>query len=163
MENKLLTISQYAEIKGISKQAVYKKLNTKLKEFIVVENGQKFLDIKVLELEEGLKVEQHLNQIEQPLNQQLNNEVVSLLEKMLEEKNQRIQELLEQNSALQQRNEKLIDTIQEQNNRLTELISQTHFLLATEKKNLLENGSGEKPKEKRKIFGIFKKKGNKTE
>ena len=63
-----VTVSQYAEIKGISKQAVYKKLNNQLKDSLILVKNQKCLKIEVLDEVER----ESLNQVEQPLNQPLN-------------------------------------------------------------------------------------------
>ena len=67
--NNYISVSQYAEIKGISKQAVYKQLNGKLKEFLIVVDNQKFIDLNALNEVE----KERLNNIEQPVEQQFNN------------------------------------------------------------------------------------------
>ena len=121
-----ITISQYAEIKGISKQAVYKKLNNQLKDSLILIDNKKCLKIEVLDEVER----QELNQVEQPLNQveqPLNNQFKPLFEKELEEKNNTIKSLLKQ-----------IETLQEQNSRLTELLGNSQYLLAAEQKIALE-------------------------
>ena len=122
-EKKYISISEYATIKGISKQAVYKQLNNKLKKFVVMVENKKMLDIAVLTAEELNQVEQPLNQVEQPLN----NQFQPLFEKELEEKNKTIESLLRQ-----------IENLQEQNSRLTELLSNSQYLLAAEQKKALE-------------------------
>ena len=121
-----ITVSQYAEIKGISKQAVYKRLNNQLKDSLIIVDRQKCIKIEVLDEVER----QGLNQVEQPLNQveqPLNNQFQPLFEKELEEKNKTIESLLRQ-----------IENLQEQNSRLTELLSNSQYLLAAEQKKALE-------------------------
>ena len=121
MDNKkeYITIAEYANIKGVSKQAVYKQLNNKLKEFEKVVDGKKCLDIGVLTEVEQQKV----NQVEQPLN----NSFQPLLEKQIEEKDKTIQSLLRQ-----------VENLQEQNSRLTELLHNSQYLLAAEQRKALE-------------------------
>ena len=121
-----ITVSKYAEIKGISKQAVYKQLNNQLKDSLIMVENKKCIKIEALnevEKENLNQVEQPLNQVEQPLN----NQIQPLFEKELEEKNKVIESLLRQ-----------IDTLQEQNSRLTELLSNSQYLLAAEQKKTLE-------------------------
>ena len=111
-----ITISQYAEIKGISKQAAYKKLNNQLKDSLILIDNKKCLKIEVLdevERQELNRVEQPLNRVEQPLN----NQFQPLFEKELEEKNKTIDSLLRQ-----------IENLQEQNSRLTELLGNSQYL-----------------------------------
>ncbi len=146
MENKFISVSEYAKIKGISKQAVYKQLNNKLKEFVVMVENKKFLDIAVLTAEE-------LNQIEQPLNQPFNhveqpadNHLLLLLEKQIEEKDNTIKSLLAQ-----------IESLQEQNGKLTDLLNNSQILLGMEKKQQLLEQDNQKPTRKS-IFNLFKKK-----
>ena len=119
IEKEYISVSQYAEAKGISKQAVYKQLNNKLKPFLKVVDGKKCLDISVLTEIEQPKV----NQVEQPLN----NQVESLFAKQIEEKDKTIQSLLRQ-----------VENLQEQNGRLTELLHNSQYLLAAEQKKFIE-------------------------
>jgi DNA-binding protein Fis len=126
IEKEYISVSQYAEAKGISKQAVYKQLNNKLKPFLKVVDGKKCLDISVLTEVEQPKV----NQVEQPFNQveqPLNNQVESLFAKQIEEKDKTIQSLLRQ-----------VENLQEQNGRLTELLHNSQYLLAAEQKKFIE-------------------------
>ena len=145
-EKKYISISEYATIKGISKQAVYKQLNNKLKKFVVMVENKKMLDIAVLTAEE-------LNQVEQPLNQPLNqveqpidNHLLLLLEKQIEEKDNTIKSLLAQ-----------IESLQEQNGKLTDLLNNSQILLGMEKKKQLLEQDNQKPTRKS-IFNLFKKK-----
>ena len=49
MEKDYLSISEYSKLKGVSYQAVYKKLNGKLEPFVVVVNGHKVLKKSILD------------------------------------------------------------------------------------------------------------------
>jgi valyl-tRNA synthetase len=145
-KQELISISDYAALKGISKQAVYKQLNNKLKDFLIVVDGKKYILLAAF----GEPTETKLNnQVEQPstkVEQPLNNQVEFLFEKQLAEKDTTIQSLLRQ-----------LESLQEQNHRLTELLQNSQVLLAAEKKLYIEEEKG-KEKEKKGFLGFFKKK-----
>lgn len=141
MNDNYITISQYAEIKGISKQAVYKQLNTKLQPFLIEVENKKFLKIEVLTAEEREK----LNEVEQPNEQPFNNQFQPFLQAQIEEKDKLIQNLLKQ-----------IESLQEQNTKLTDLLQNSQILLATEKQLYLE--SEKNKKEKKSFWNIFRRK-----
>ena len=137
-----ITVSEYAALKGISKQAVYKQLNNKLQPFLIVVDGRKYIDRAALTEVENQK----LNEVEQPLNQPLNNQSQPFLENQIAEKDKVIESLLRQ-----------IENLQEQNSKLTDLLRNEQVLLAAEKKLYLEQETTT-TKEKKGIFGIFRKK-----
>lgn len=137
-----ITVSEYAAIKGISKQAVYKRLNNSLKQFLIVVDGKKYIDRAALSEEENQK----LNEVEQPFEQPFNNHFQPLLESQIAEKDKVIESLLRQ-----------IENLQEQNSKLTDLLRNEQVLLAAEKKLYLEQETAT-TKEKKGIFGIFRKK-----
>ena len=137
-----ITVSEYAALKGISKQAVYKQLNNKLQPFLIVVDGRKYIDRAALTEVENQK----LNEVEQPLNQPLNNQSQPFLENQIAEKDKVIESLLRQ-----------IENLQEQNSKLTDLLRNEQVLLAAEKKLYLEQETAT-TKEKKGIFGIFRKK-----
>lgn len=68
-----LTIAEFAEKVGISKQAVYKRLNNQLKPFIQLVENKKCLKIEALEL-------YGLNQVEQPVEQPNSTTLIDLAE-----------------------------------------------------------------------------------
>lgn len=133
-----ITVSEYAALKGISKQAVYKQLNNKLQPFLIVVDGRKYIDRAALTEVENQK----LNEVEQPLN----NQSQPFLESQIAEKDKVIESLLRQ-----------IENLQEQNSKLTDLLRNEQVLLAAEKKLYLEQETAT-TKEKKGIFGIFRKK-----
>ena len=131
MEKQFLSISEYANIKGISKQAVYQQLNKKLKDFVQVVDNQKFISIQALD-ESELKrleqpVEQEFNQVEQPVEQ-------AFLISQLEEKDRQIDRLMKQIENLQ------------------ELLNQSQRLQAADKQLLLEK------KNKKGLLSLFSRK-----
>lgn len=141
--NNYISVSQYAEIKGISKQAVYKQLNGKLKEFLIVVDNQKFIDLNALNEVE----KERLNNIEQPVEQQFNNSFQLFFEKQIEEKDKQIESLLNQ-----------IDQLQDQNTKLTDLLKNSQLLLAVEKKVMLEENTENQKEKKKGFLNIFKRK-----
>lgn len=48
MRKEFYTVAEFAALCNISKQAVYQKLNTTLKDFVKVENGKKLISAKAL-------------------------------------------------------------------------------------------------------------------
>ena len=48
-KQKYITISDYAKLKGVSTTAIYKRLSTSLKPFLIMVEGKKCLKIEVLE------------------------------------------------------------------------------------------------------------------
>ena len=136
----LLKISEYAEIKGITKQAVYKQLNNKeckLNNYLKVVDGQKYIDIKALEDIELNEVKQPFNNPIKQVEQQFNDGLINLLEKQLEEKDKQIQTLLKQIEDLHT------------------LLSQSQQLQAADKQLLLEN----QKKKKKGLLKLFSKRG----
>ena len=131
MEKQFLSISEYANIKGISKQAVYQQLNKKLKDFVQVIDNQKFISIQALDENELKKleqpVEQEFNQVEQPVEQ-------AFLISQLEEKDRQIDRLMKQIENLQ------------------ELLNQSQRLQAADKQLLLEK------KNKKGLLSLFSRK-----
>lgn len=131
MEDKrLLSVAEYAARKGISKQAVYKQLNNKLKEFVVVVDSQKYIDIAALGLEVEQQIEQHSTQDEQPIEQPKS----PFWERQIEEKDKQIESLLRQ-----------IESLQQQNSKLTDLLQNSQVLLAAEKQLQIAQATNEQP------------------
>lgn len=152
-ERKYISVSEYAELKGITKQAVYKQLNNQLKPFLIVVEKKKYILLEALSEVE----KERLNEVEQPIEQPFNNFIQPFLEKQIEEKDKQIESLLRQ-----------IDLLQEQNGKLTELLNNSQYLLAAEKQILLNEKNPEPieaeqpPRERKGLFSRFKKRGNKT-
>lgn len=134
MERDYITIAEYAEIRGISKQAVYQALNTKLKPFYMeIETEgkpQKVLKIGVLSGAELERFNKGLNQFNNQVDSRVSSaesqptppkfdptqRAFDLLESQLKEKDRLIEELRQTIAAK--------DThIQEQSSRLAELLA----------------------------------------
>lgn len=56
MKDELLTIKEFAARAGISRQAVYQKLDGKLSDYVVIVNGKKMLDKRALAIENTNKI-----------------------------------------------------------------------------------------------------------
>jgi DNA-binding transcriptional regulator GbsR (MarR family) len=140
MGKEYLTVAEYAEIKGISKQAVYKQLNNKLNNYVETVEGKKCLKISILE--EG--IQPNSTKVEQPIQ--------PFLEAQIKEKDKTIDSLLRQ-----------IEALQEQNTRLTELLHNSQVLLAVEKQALIQEQASthteepqDKPTEQKKRGFIYR-------
>ena len=126
MGKEYLNVAEYAEIKGISKQAVYKQLNNKLNNYVETVEGKKCLKISILEENiqpSSTKVEQPI----QPVSTEVEQPIQPFWEAQIKEKDKTIDSLLRQ-----------IEALQEQNTRLTELLHNSQVLLAVEKQALIQ-------------------------
>ena len=52
-QKEYLTIKEFADIAGVSKQAVYQRLTGTLKPYVNIKDGVKYLNIRALELYKG--------------------------------------------------------------------------------------------------------------
>lgn len=162
-----IAVKDYATAKGISIQAVYKQMKKKLKPYVIYIEGKKYLKIEALnhsteelneystnstELNQNSTVlNEHSTELNQPFQPELNTikpDFQPLLESQIAEKDKQIESLLRQIEELQSQNKKLT----EQHDEFIKLISQSQYITATEQQRLIE-----KPKEKKGIFGIFRK------
>lgn len=83
--SELLTVQQFADAAGISKQAVYKAINNQLKPFVQLVNGKKMLRREALQEVYGISIDQPLNNRINPLNLTL-----QMLQQQLEEKDRQL-------------------------------------------------------------------------
>lgn len=153
MGKEYLTVAEYAEIKGISKQAVYKQLNNKLNNYVETVEGKKCLKISILEENiqpYSTKVEQPI----QPVSTKVEQPIQPFLEAQIKEKDKTIDSLLRQ-----------IEALQKQNDRLTDLLQNNQMLLAVEKQQLISAQEAKtedtaepiQQKPKKKLFDIFRR------
>lgn len=102
-----MTVGQFAAAAKITKQAVYKQLDNKLKPYYKLVDGQKMIDSSALKEVYSVNIEQNDNQ---PLNNE-NNQFIELLKAELQIKNEQIaaqQRQIEQlTTALQSTTESL--------------------------------------------------------
>ena len=151
-DKKYISVSQYAKIKGITQQAVYKQLKNKLKDFLIVVEGKKCLKIEVLNEVE----KESLNEVQQPIQQPFNNSIQPFLQQQIEEKDKIIESLLRQ-----------VELLQQQNTNLTDLLHNTQYLMAAEQQKFLQGQIKQEseeteitaePKEKKGFFSWLKRK-----
>ena len=93
-QKEYLTIKEFADIAGVSKQAVYQRLTGTLKPYVNIKDGVKYLNIRALELYKGddaVKKLKKNNQEESNIVQV--DSMVELLKRELDEKNKQIDEL----------------------------------------------------------------------
>lgn len=88
--NELLTVQQFADAAGISKQAVYKALNNKLQPFVQLVDGKKMLQNKALREVYGIEVDQRESQPNGNQSQPL-EALIAMLQKELEAKNAQLE------------------------------------------------------------------------
>ena len=163
-EKQYITVAEYAEIKGISKQAVYKQLNNKLNNYVETVEGKKCLKISVLEesiqpysTEVEQPIQPYSTEVEQPIqpvSTEVEQPIQPVWEAQLKEKDKTIDSLLRQ-----------IEALQKQNDRLTDLLQNSQMLLAVEKQQLISAQEAKtedtaepiQQKPKKKLFDIFRR------
>lgn len=117
MEKKFLSVSEFAKLTGMSRQAVYKKIKTdnQLSTCVNLVDNQIFIDIEAFE---RISVNQTVNQVDkncQPVDNQVDSkvdsqiELIEILKRELEEKNKQLSEKDKQIETLQ----KLLDQEQQ--------------------------------------------------
>ena len=104
-EIEYLTVAEFAERAGVTKQAVYKRLNNQLQKYVIEQNGRKLIKSSALN-----DLYSDVSQAKsQPVEQPLNNQLIELFKaekkksksKKKEEKQKIIDMLLQEKSALQ--------------------------------------------------------------
>lgn len=112
MSEEYISIKEFAELAGISVQAVYKRLNNQLNPYVKLVENRKMLKKSALYEIYGVEVEQPIKpihstnsttdstQVESMETVKLLQETIKLLENELKIKNQQIETLLKENSEL---------------------------------------------------------------
>lgn len=187
MDNtKYYTVKEFAELSGTTQQAVYKRLNGTLKDYVVIANEKKYIKATALnehstpkpKPEQGVSTEYNQpfnnptttlnNAVEQPYNNALNYIIETLKEqitekdKQLSEKDKQI-ELLQNtiNDYIKQSEQKDL-FIQEQTAKITSLLEQSQQI--TNQFQLLQLADkADKPKAKNLIQRLFSKRQDDTE
>lgn len=96
--NEYIAVSEFAKRAGVSRQAVYKKLNNGLNSFVKVVDGKKLINTEALDTFKTTPVVQHDDNLLRLVDYLKRTN--SLLEKELEIKNSQIEALISQNTAL---------------------------------------------------------------
>ncbi len=145
-EKELLTITEYAQERGVSTQTIYQQIKKGLKKYVVVVEGKKYIHRKALE-ENGATNSQ-------PTRNQVANQVaqpdITFYQQQIEEKDKQINALMEQLQSAQNQNSTLTDLLKrEQDLRMAQ-----QLLTTAEEENQEGNKKG--------IFGIFKRRKQKN-
>lgn len=111
MKREYVTVAEFADRAGISRQAVYKKLNNQLSKYVKMVDSKKMLNIQALEDIYGIDVDKKVELVEQPIQPIVNllKENMELLKEQLVEKDKQIDYL---NQRLAE-NQKLLDQEQQ--------------------------------------------------
>lgn len=88
-----ISVSEFADRAGCSKQAVYQALNKRLKPYVKVIDGKKSINSKALQEVYGKEIQPESQSVVKEVDQELNKELIDLLKDQIEEKDQQIREL----------------------------------------------------------------------
>lgn len=93
-QNEYLSIKEFADAAGVSKQAVYQRLTGTLKPYVSIKDGVKYLNIRALELYTGDDAVKKLKKNNQEESNSVQvDSMVELLKRELDQKNKQIDEL----------------------------------------------------------------------
>lgn len=93
-QKEYLSIKEFAEAAGVSKQAVYQRLTGTLKPYVSIKDGVKYLNIRALELYEGDDAVKKLKKNNQEESNSVQvDSMIELLKRELDQKNKQIDEL----------------------------------------------------------------------
>lgn len=136
------TIKEFAELRGVSQQAIYKQLSGKLFPFVVVRGGQKYISGEFFRQEtltaeqstnstnDSTKLNNHSTEVEQPVERDENaenyREILDILREQLREKDNQISTLHKQVEQLFNQ----LETKDEMNNKLIALLENTQKIEA---------------------------------
>lgn len=105
MEDKYISISEFAKILNISKQAVYKQVDKKLKDYVKLVDKRIMLNIQALKDVYGVEVDEveqpiqpKVETVEQPV-QQDNQLIIEILREELRKKDEEIKSMREEHQA----------------------------------------------------------------
>lgn len=123
-QKEYLTIKEFAEAAGVSKQAVYQRLTGALKPYVSIRDGIKYVNIKALELYKGDDAVKKLKKNNQEESNSVQvDSMVELLKRELDEKNKQIDELyklLEQSQVNLSQAQYRLQLIEDQRNEESE-------------------------------------------
>lgn len=161
-----LTVSEFARQAGVSKQAIYSRLDSPdVQPYVKIDTtgktSKKLIDSTALELFNGGKARQERQQ----LDSQDDVNLIQGLTAQLTEKDKQIEALLGQIQSLQEQNSRLSETLSTQSGELLRLLDQQQQLQAHTQLKLQsppEGGPQEKlepepEKKKNRFFAFFSK------
>lgn len=149
MENELLTIKQVAELVNTSYQNIYQRLNSSLKDYLVIVNGRKMVKPSILsefnistneeDIKDEIKSENKsiLNDNSIPLHQSNEEELNELIKELRAEIKKKDEIIISKDEQLQKQTEQIIDL----SNRVVELFENSQKLQIQTSYLLSENNS----------------------
>lgn len=117
-QDELLTIAEFAELAGVSRQSIYKQMSTRLSKYCKLVDNKKMIEYRALAEVFGIPVEQPCqtendNSVNHNVNQsEPFEEIIEMLRNELEVKNRQITTLQEQNIQLTETIAKMSDSLQ---------------------------------------------------
>lgn len=139
-----MSVAEFADRAGCSKQAVYQQLNKKLKPYVKVIDGKKTINSKALREVYGKEIQPESQSVVKEVDQELNKELIAELRDQLAKKDQEIEKLL----RMLEREQAQVAIAQSQIQQLQELQDKQHQDTAEKK---------EEPEKKswiRRLFGV---------
>lgn len=117
-QNELLTIAEFAELAGVSRQSIYKQMSTRLSKYCKLIDNKKMIEYRALAEVFGIPVEQPCQpENDNSVNPNVNpsepfEEIIEMLRNELEVKNRQITTLQDQNIQLTTALSKMSDSLQ---------------------------------------------------
>lgn len=117
-QDELLTIAEFAELAGVSRQSIYKQMSTRLSKYCKLVDNKKMIEYRALAEVFGIPVEQPCQpENDNSVNHNVNpsepfEEIIEMLRNELEVKNRQITTLQEQNIQLTETIAKMSDSLQ---------------------------------------------------
>lgn len=115
MENKYFSVSKFAEMANVTRQAVYRRIDKDLKEFVVEENGVKKISVNALQLFNSASEQKEMISNENvdimPIVSKIDEglKIVQVVDKTLHNKDKQIESLLKIIDDMQKTIDKLSD------------------------------------------------------
>lgn len=115
MDNKYFSVSQFAEMANVTRQAVYRRIDKDLKEFVVEENGVKKISVNALQLFNSASEQKEIISNENvdimPIVSKIDEglKIVQVVDKTLHNKDKQIESLLKIIDDMQKTIDKLSD------------------------------------------------------
>ena len=115
MDNKYFSVSQFAEMANVTRQAVYRRIDKDLKEFVVEENGVKKISVNALQLFNSASEQKEMISNENvdimPIVSKIDEglKIVHVVDKTLHNKDKQIESLLKIIDDMQKTIDKLSD------------------------------------------------------
>lgn len=150
-EKEFYTVSEFAELRGVSKQTIYQQLNKGLKKYLKVVEGKKLISAEALK-EKFNQSSTNFKPTFKPTESQVEQPIFEILKEQIAEKDKQITELLEQLKQAQEQNKQLAELLKIEQ----EINKNNQVLIARAQEPVQIPEEAETPKRKG-FFSIFKK------